>query len=238
MDLLKGKTIQQITNRVNWTLLPDKDKIPFKEYKKQAEYNKTEIQMNLPTSAKVREVKKKHRPRHYSVIDEEQYHRQKKTRRSSVTNNPQQPIFPKPNLCYASRIISDDHSPLIISNPISPRMPTVTPSLKQNVMNGGMNNEIMSVSTETNDMSLINTMIQENTQLINRLQTCLQGNIPLQGELFVHFVSNLNNIMKASQNIHSNLPFFKMQVYLPQEVKQLGINETIQTPSVLNWDIF
>ncbi|KAL7720875.1 Myb-like domain-containing protein [Entamoeba marina] len=204
-----GKTIQQITTRANWSLLPEKNRISFDEYRKQNEQGKTEIQLTLPSTSKACGVVKKKRPRqrHYSVIEETPSQKQKRHR--IITKEALKAPFQynKTGLSQMAYPVcsSDTFSP--VSGGLSPRVSSLSP-------NPSISMDMSSVITDPGiDLSSLTAVMRENEDILSNLQSVPLDN-PTHVELVVKFTSNLSYLVRASQQLTYSLPlpYFYMQL--------------------------
>ena len=235
VGLLQNRTIQQITMRANWTLLSESEKVPYEVYKKSQ--MKTETQIVVPNSAKVYEIKKKKpRQRHSSVIEETQTQKMAKQRRLSMTKEGKGFVQSKTGLTVEYQpLMSDERSynSLVASGLISPRFVPLSPS-------GNMSYDGSSISTEYTgiDIAHLDVMIMENEQYIQMIQNATLSNIQLPSDIIFSFVNNMEKLMTVTQQLSYPypLPFFSLNLNLPQQFKDMHVKEIIQTPLQLNWN--
>ncbi|GAB1224565.1 hypothetical protein ENUP19_0207G0003 [Entamoeba nuttalli] len=240
VGLLNGRTIQQITTRANWTLLPDSEKIPYEMYKRKE--GKIETQVTLPPSTmKVSEIqkKKKSKHRHYSAYEGSDIQSIQRQRRRSMSRD----LF-KPGTTLKTGL-SHSYQPIIINQQLaclssnhesgqaSPRVTSVSPNI------GSMSIDMHSVSTEKTenqvDLSQVISIIQENENYLKMIEVSLENNTPIHGEVFLLLQQNMNNLLILSNSIAqpTPLPLFSKQLLLSEQLKALGMNDFIQSPSYL-----
>ena len=237
VGLLNERTIQQITTRVKWTLLPPEEKIPYEIFRNSQ--MKTDTQLVTSNSTNMIEIKKKKpRQRHSSVIEETQTQKSHKQRRLSMSREEKMIATMKTGLTveYQPQISEgNSYNSLQGSSIASPRMTSISPN------NGNMSFDCSSISNDFQqiDINQINRVIMENEQYLQMIQTSFMSNIPIQPDVFLSFQNNLNILMTVSQQMTYPLPlpFFSMNLFLPPQLQGIGMKDTIQTKSQLNWNI-
>ncbi|ELP88065.1 hypothetical protein EIN_221980 [Entamoeba invadens IP1] len=236
VGLLSGRTIQQITTRANWTLLGENEKIPFDEYKKRQE--RTEIQMVLPMTTKASDAKKKKpRQRHYSVIEGTQTQKFQKQRRGSTSRDPPKNLMSfRTGLSQNSSLHQDQSgSSLHESENMSPRIKSVSPNIGNAMDMTSVNSE---QRTDGVDLNTIIASLRENEQLLQLLENSLNGNVPIQPDIFLALQNNWNVQLLFSQKlaVPSNMSLFQMDLLVTQQLAAIGMKPYIQSPLNLNWN--
>jgi len=230
VGLLSGRTIQQITTRANWTLLEDRDKIPFELYKKRE--GKTEIQVVLPNNTKMSEIKKRPRQRHFSVIEETHTQKVQRTRRRSMSKENVRASFPL-RTCLSYTYPVAPHLVALSSHESdiqSPHVKSVSPNMAMSVDTSADNNF---------DINSLLQIIQENESILKAINISIQTFNPLQPNIFLQFQNNLDYLIKMSHSLAypTPLPYFDLNVVLTPELRSIGMKEKYQSPSYLNWNL-
>ena len=184
-------------------LLPEEEKIPFEEYKKN--HTKQEIQMNLPNSNKIQEVKKKKmRQRHHSVIEEPEHKKLQKQRRLSMNRDGKLHSVVKTGLCFEmipTEHSNDSNTGSYGSDLISPRFSSMSPNTLS------MDSPILMNDQNLNEINKVHLLIKENYDYLQIMNDCLLNNIPLNNDLglLLSIVINKDAISKTAYKIYINL---------------------------------
>ena len=220
-----GKTIQQLTSRVSWTLMAPQDvrpaahaqRIPFDDFIAQNE-GRCEIQMVLPTTKKVDVPKKKLRHRHYSTVEGMDVPHQRTRRRSMSKDFASHPAHAQR---FSPSLSASEYSPASdVSTPCGPAFsPTVPDPSTQ------------STGCASPDLNQALVLLTMNEHLLDSLAKTFLYNHDVYGQ----FIVNTHTLMLLTHQIGfpAQLPFFQMRLVLPQELLAL-YSDIVQSPSYLH----
>lgn len=236
VGLLNDRTIQQITTRVKWTLLPPEEKIPYEIFRNSQ--MKTDTQLVTSNSTNMIEIKKKKPRQRHSSVEELQPQKISTIRRNSFSREGKNGISLSMNKGFTIHsnpraYESESYNSLQGSGLASPRFSPL-------MSNGNMSYDSSSCSVEnyTIDLNVINSIITENEQYLQVIQNAFMKNIPIQPTVFTSFQNNLNKLMQYSHQLSypTNLPICSFNLIIPPQLKEIGMVDVVHSPPQLNWN--
>ena len=241
VGLLNERTIQQITTRVKWTLLPPEEKIPYEIFRNSQV--KTDTQLVTSNSTNMIEIKKKKPRQRHSSVEELQQPKSLTMRRNSLSRDGKYTITSPTNKGFTihsnPRAYESESNGNSFGNSLQ-SSEFMSPRFSPLMSNGNMSYDSSSCSVELNpvDMNLINSIIAENEQYLQIIQNAFVKNIPIQPTVFTSFQNNLNRLMQMSSQISFpiNIPLCSFNLIIPPQLKEIGMTETVHSPPQLNWN--
>lgn len=191
--------------------------------------------MVLPSNTKACDIKKKkQRQRHYSVIEEPQTQKAHRQRRRSVSRE-QKGSF-KTGLSHVYEPSNIYDYSLHESDMTTPRIKSLSPNASMSIMNDQLQAvDSFTTTTPSNtsqDANYLLAMLRDNEAYLTTLQHSMALNIPIQSEVIISFVRNVHTVIGCTDTKH-RLPYFCMEMILPQQILAMGINPIVRSPPSL-----